>query len=430
MPRDSTFDLGSILYDHDRGGLTISSGKTYNRVEGLPVYLGPTYKALIGDAQLSLAALGIIRSSNKFHWDAQNLGHRLSIELRSTKRKGLAVGALSYDEVAKIEPWQLTEPDGGLSAFVLRRDYFDWYGRHGGRLYASAFVSDFASVTAGYSHERWSSRTARDVFSVFRSDESWRPNAPVNDGVVDLYDLDFRFDTRNRPLRPLAGWFVNAQYEYGSGDLNFGGTALGPDDVINDVRPVGFGRFFLDLRRYNRISPKRALNARFVVGGWLHGDRLPMQRRLSVGGIGTIPGFDFRDMDEDTDVGPCTPNQSFTTPGRPALCERVILAQLEYRHELVSELIDIFNRNGIRVRGAPFRVKPSAVAFVDGGRGWLVGPRSGDLRYPSGSLPGFDTWRTDVGLGLDLGIIGLYVAKAVSDPEAPANFFVRFRGRF
>ena len=104
--------------------------------------------------------------------------------------------------------------------------------------------------------------------------------------------------------------------------------------------------------------------------------------------------------------------------------------QLEYRQELVSELFDIFNRNGIRVRGASFRVKPTAVAFADAGRGWLVGKREGDLQYPSGSIPGIDTWRTDVGLGLDLGIAGLYVAKAVSSAKEPANFFVRIHSRF
>jgi len=112
------------------------------------------------------------------------------------------------------------------------------------------------------------------------------------------------------------------------------------------------------------------------------------------------------------------------------LCERVALGQIEYRNELHSDLIDMFNRNGIRVRGAAFTVRPSAVAFVDAGRGWLVGSREGTLRYPSGSLPPFGTYRTDVGLGLDLGVAGLYVAKAVSASKEPANFFVRIHNRF
>lgn len=428
-PRDSVLDLGSILYDNDHGGLTISSGKTYNRVEGLPVYLGPTYHDKIGHAGISIAALGIIRSSNKFHWDAENLGHRVTAEVRIGRRRGYSIGGATFDEVSKIEPWQLTEPDGGLASFFLKRDYFDWFGRHGGRLYASAFATEYGSVTVGYSSERWSSRRAREVWTLFRGDEAWRTNPRINDGDVHLLDLKFQFDTRNRELRPLAGWYLDGEYEYGAGNFETAGTRLGPDDVVTDVRRLEYGRAFLDLRRYNRISPRRQLNARLVLGGWLHGDDLPMQRRFSVGGAGTLPGFDFRRLGIGTDVGQCSP-ESGALPGRPAECERVALAQLEYRHELVSELFDIFNRNGIRVRGATFRVKPSAVAFVDAGRGWLVGKRQGDLQYPSGSLPGFDTWRTDVGLGLDLGIAGMYVAKAVSEAKEPANFFVRIRGRF
>ena len=35
-PRDSTLDLG-WLSDDDHGGITVTSGKTYNRVEGLPI---------------------------------------------------------------------------------------------------------------------------------------------------------------------------------------------------------------------------------------------------------------------------------------------------------------------------------------------------------------------------------------------------------
>jgi hypothetical protein len=426
---DSTIDLGSLLYNSDHGGLTISSGKTYNRVEGLPVYIGPTYKGRVGRGDLSLAALGIIRSSNKFHWDPENLGHRLTADLRFGRHRGFAVGASTFDEVAKIEPWQLTEPDGGLAAFFLRRDYFDWYGRHGGSIYASAFRSDYASATLAYSSERWASRSERDVLSVFRSGGTWRANPVINDGLVHVVRLNLNFDPRNQVLRPWAGWYLSADYEHGDGNFEMAGTPLGPDDVSTDVQHLSYGRAFFDLRRYNRISPRRQLNGRLVFGGWIHGDQLPLQRRLSVGGIGTIPGFDFRRIGIGTDVGQCA-RDGMQVAGRPAQCQRVALAQLEYRHELVSELFDIFNRNGIRVRGAPFRVKPSAVAFVDAGRGWLVGPRQGDLQYTSGSLPGFDTWRTDVGLGLDLGIAGMYVAKAVSEAKEPANFFIRIRGRF
>jgi len=288
----------------------------------------------------------------------------------------------------------------------------------------SAFTAGGATLSASYGAERWSSRRARNVFTLFRDDENWRVNPQVDDGVVHLAELAFNLDTRTSSLNPWAGWFINASWEHGSG------LALDPSrsGVANNP-PRTYSRGFLDVRRYNRISPKRQINGRIVLGGWLSGDRLPLERRFSVGGIGTLPGFDFRRVGIGTDVGQCATDDS-PLPGRPAQCDRVALAQVEYRHELPSELFDVFNRNGFHVRGAVFRVKPTAVVFTDAGRGWLVGDRLGSLRYPPGTIPGFDTFRTDVGAGLDLGIIGLYVAKAVSSSKEPANFFIRIRDRF
>jgi hypothetical protein len=421
---DTTADVSSILREEDRGGLSVTSGKTYNRVEGLPVLLGPTYRNRIGSADLSLAAYGILRSAQTFHWDAENIGHKLSAEIRYGRRRGFSFGGESFDVVAPVESWQPTEPDAGLAAFFLKRDYFDYYAKHGARAYVSAFTAGGATLTAIYGGERWSSRRARNVFTLFRDDENWRVNPEVDDGLVHLAELAFNLDTRTSERNPWAGWFINASYEHGSGNLKSPAEtgAITPNKV-------SYGRGFIDVRRYNRVSPKRQINARVVLGGWINGDELPLERRFSVGGIGTLPGFDFRRVGIGTDVGQCATEGASRT-GRPAQCDRVALAQLEYRHELPSELFDVFNRNGFHVRGAVFQVKPTAVVFADAGRGWLVGDRMGSLRYPSGSLPGFDTFRTDVGAGLDLGIIGLYVAKAVSSSKEPANFFVRIRDRF
>ncbi len=421
--QDTTVDMRSVLREDDHGGLRVTSGKTYNRVEGLPVLFGPEYKNRIRGGDLTLSAFGILRSAEAFHWDADNIGHRVTAELRFGRRRGFSFGATTFDVVAPIEPWQLTEPDGGLAAFFLKRDYYDYFGRHGARGYVSAFTAGGATLTAGYSDERWSSRSARSVFTLFRDDENWRINPRIDDGRVHLFDLSFDLDTRTSEINPWSGWFIKAQYEHGAGEFD---PAIGFTSLSLDRR--SYGRGFIDLRRYNRVSPKRQVNARIVLGGWINGDHLPLERRLSVGGLGTIPGFDFRRVGIGTDVGQCS--GIIDLPGRPAQCERVALAQVEYRHELVSELFDMFNRNGIRVRGTVFRVKPTAVAFVDAGRGWLVGPRVGTLQYPSGSIPGFGTFRTDVGVGFDLGIAGFYVAKAVSSSKEPANFFVRIRDRF
>ena len=69
------------------------------------------------------------------------------------------------------------------------------------------------------------------------------------------------------------------------------------------------------------------------------------------------------------------------------------------------------------------------VLFADGGRGWRVG--SGDATsFSSGTLPALNTFKVDLGAGLDFGGLGVYVAKAVSDGGEPARFFVRLERRF
>jgi hypothetical protein len=426
---DTTVDARSLLDRIPRSWLTLTSGKSYNRVEGLPVLFGPSYSGTVRGAIVNVSALGVLRSAHGFKWDPENVGHRAILEVQFGARRGFTVGATSFDLVAPVERWQLPEPDAGLAAFLVKRDYLDYYGRHGGRVYFSAFTGGNARSEVGFSDERWSSRRARDVFTLFHSDDEWRVNPEMDDLRMHLFDARVSVDSRNAEFNPWVGWYIDAAYERGTG-RRIPNPLIDPSPGSPIPRTrVTYGRAFFDLRRYNRISPSSQLNARLVVGGWVHGDQVPLERRLSVGGIGTLPGFDFRRVGIGTDVGQCS--SALVSPvGRPALCDRVTLAQVEYRQELHSTLIDVFNRNGIRVRGTALYVRPAAVVFADAGRGWLVGPRDGELRYPSGSFPGLETFRTDVGVGIDLGMGGLYVAKAVSERKEPANFFIRLRNRF
>jgi surface antigen Omp85-like protein len=410
-------------------GLTISSAKTYNRVEGLPVYIGPSFHDSAGAAAFNLSVFGIIRSANTFHWDDQNLGHRIVADMRVGRGRGYGLGVSSYDVVTPVEPWHLPDPDAGLAVFFGHRDFRDYFNRHGAKATATFNTSARTSFSVDWSDERWRSVNARKVFTVFGNGKSWRANPATDAGRFHIGVLRANIDTRNDNISPSTGWLILAEYERGSGRL----TDAGPASPL--ARPsvptqLTYGRMLVDLRRYNRLSPTTWINGRLVLGGWLHGDQLPLERRFSVGGIGTVPGFDFRKFQPGTvDVSQCSDGGA-PPPGNPAQCERVALAQLEYRSELHSSFFDFLNSRPIRLRGIGFTVQPTAVAFVDAGRGWLVGPPSGTLQYSSRSVPRFGTFRTDVGLGLDLGILGVYVAKAVSTPKEPANVFLRVRRRF
>jgi len=410
-------------------GLILSSGKTYNRVEGLPVQLGPVFRDSVESAAFNVQVLGIIRSANTFHWDSENLGHRATADVRVGRGRGYSLGLALYDVVTPIETWQLGEPDASLATLFGHRDFRDYFGRHGARASATLHLSARSSVGIDWSDERWQSRRVRSVFSVSGNGKSWRANPAVDAGRFHVGVARANVDTRNDELNPATGWLILAEYERGSGSYtDVGRTSPLARQATGPL--VSYGRTILDLRRYNRVSPSTQLNARLVLGGWLHGDELPLERRFSVGGIGTLPGFDFRRIEPDVvDVAQCSDGGAVPA-GNPAQCERIALVQLEYRSEINSPLLDFLNSRPIRLRGIGFTVDPTLVAFVDAGRGWLVGSPAGTLQYRSGTIPPFGTFRTDVGLGLDLGLIGVYAAKAVSDASQPANFSLRVRRRF
>ncbi|HET8771522.1 MAG TPA: hypothetical protein VFM71_11120, partial [Gemmatimonadaceae bacterium] len=259
-------------------------------------------------------------------------------------------------------------------------------------------------------------------FTLFRDNDPWRANPGLDLGRVDLISTRLLIDTRERLRSPwIGGWYVKADLERGRGAIVRNPGALpvaGEENVV-------YTRGFLDARRYTRISANTAFNVRLVMGGWLGGDQLPLQRRVSVGGPGTIEGYDFRRSRYDTDVFTC--GGIANRDGRPALCDRVALLQVELRKEFHMDFMrtdryDEWWRPGFNTRGA-------WVLFADAGRGWGVQDGAGEIRHERG-IPPLSSFRTSIGGGIDFGGLGVYFAKSVSTGREPVNVIVRLGRRF
>ena len=407
--------------------LRLLSARTYNRVEGLPIYIGPSFgRRLPSGGRLTVDAFGIFRTGESIEWNSDNVGHSLRAELSLGRGPGIAIGGRVFDVVDAAEAWQLSDTEVGLASFLLHRDFRDYYARHGGSGYVRFTLVPGTDITASLSDERWRSRETLDPFTLFRNSQSWRLNPSMDEGRFHVANATLRIDTRNDVDDPRSGWYLSADFERGSGrttSLGFTSPGVRDDAVVGEK--MVYNRGFLDLRRYNRLSPEGQLNFRFVAGGWLSGDELPLQRRLSVGGPGTLPGYPFRRTGAGEDLRQCS--NSEIPAGVPAQCERMMLVQAEYRGDLwvslFGDLDDSWRRGG-------WEHRTQWVVFADAGRGWLVGPRSGDLQYPKGSIPSLGTFRTDVGIGFDAGLIGIYLAKSVSDSKEPPNLFIRIGQRF
>jgi hypothetical protein len=398
------------------------SGGTYNRVEGWPVSLGAYFHRRTDRLYTKVDLFGIIRSSEGFDWNSNNVGHFVRVEERTGPYRGVGVGATLFDVVNPVEDWHLKESESGLAAFLIHRDYRDYFVRHGGSLYATAFSGSEANLTVSFRDEAWQSRAENDPWTLFRGGESWRPNPLLGDGRMHVVDAKLAMDTRNDQENPWSGWYGQLSVERGLGRLGVAGSLAAPASAQ-------YTRGFLDLRRYNHVSPQVQLNLRVVWGGQLSDDSMPMQRRLSVGGPGTLPGFDFRHDYGGTDVGDC--HTGAQLPGQPAMCGRVALAQVEFRSPIGLDLFGSEDRDSSDWRDIAWHPFAQWVLFADAGRGWQIGTPSGDLRYSKSTwLPPLGTFRTDLGGGLDLGGLGFFVAKAISQSKEPMNFFVRLRHRF
>lgn len=406
------------------------ASRTYNRVEGWSFVAGPRFERPTSFGSVNVELFGVARTASPRQWDEESIGHDAKVEFLFGKPIGVALGTHAFDLVQPTEDWQLGETEAGLAVAALHRDYRDYYARHGGDIYTRFVAGSDVDLTFALSDEQWASRAARDPWSLMDGSSPWRPNPIMDAGQVHLLTTHLRIDTREREASPFAGWYVTMDLEQGGGRLTRFGAPV-QSFTIPSPEQVWYSRGFVDVRRYNRIAPSISLDLRIAGGGWLAGDPLPTQRRLGVGGPGTMPGYAFRDALAGSDILNCS--RGFAQAGVPAQCDRVALAQVQLRSGfLFGGWRDDHGDADWWVPG--FNNRTSWVLFADAGRGWVVGQGGapGDPLYAGrNALPPLDSFKIDLGAGIDFGGLGLYWAKAMNNGgDDPVRFTVRLQHRF
>jgi outer membrane protein assembly factor BamA len=325
-----------------------------------------------------------------------------------------------YSQIEPFEDHPLSSSESGWSAFLLQRDYRDYFQRRG--VGGAVYVQPHRAWRLEFSMSRDSERSVRitDPWSLFRNSDRWRRNPLIDDGHYFTTGLQVVFDTRNDRDRPTTGWIIRTRFEHSTSD------DIAPVALPASVRPTpptgggyGTGRLLIDARRYARLTPQLQMNVRLRADGWIEGDRLPVQRRVSLGGPGLLPGFDFRAFT-------CAP-RGFSDAADPALCDRMLATQVEVRTRVGLNLgYRLPDRQGSRGRFIGIE-EADLVIFGDAGKAWLAG--SGPGQVPVNRLPVIKEWEFDAGVGLDAGGFGAYLAKSLSEEE-PVKLVVRLQRRF
>src|SRR5207253_193681 len=156
-----------------RSSLTLATGGTFNRVEGLPVVFGPLFDwKLHRNVRLRVDALGVFRTAGDFTDKRSDLGYLLRTELRAGETPAYGIEFRAFDDVTPVEDWGLRAGEVGWAAFLFQRDYRDYYLSKG--IAVRAFVQPERSLRLDIDvrADGQSTVRARDPWTVFRNDQA------------------------------------------------------------------------------------------------------------------------------------------------------------------------------------------------------------------------------------------------------------------
>jgi hypothetical protein len=433
-PRPSTTGSGGTM--RGRSDFLLTSGRSYNRVEGMPITFGPRIETS-GSNPFRLHALAIYRTESGLTLNTDRMGYLIRGEQFLGGRQQVRVGATAYSVVVPIEDWHLSDLENGLATFLFHQDFRDYFERKGFSLFTQWEPRPGPLTLEGeLRFERHRAQEPGSPWTVFDNAEPWRDQPLVAEGDLGTLALQARYDSRSRAVDPADGWFLQVRAEQGFNvDLERPAfwtepppppSAGSPAAPLRAVHPfAGFRTGFVDVRRYTRVDPRSRLNFRLLAGGSLDGRPLPPQRQHALGGEGSLPGYDLFSLD-------CGARERLvyrpTTDGAASFypvygCDRFAMMQAEFRGRLGFRL---------RLDGAPWEdgahenrgwgldldLAPDWVLFVDAGRGWS---RSADRRD--------EDLAVDVGVGILVNRIGFYLAHPLTGGSGP-NAFVRLGPRF
>ena len=408
--------------DWGRAFIVLGVGRTYNRVEGLPLRLGAGLEWQAGATDGRIRGYGVFRTAGDFKTNREDLGYTVEGRIGLGHRPRLTLGARGYDLVMPTQDWPLTPHEVGWATFLWHRDYRDYFLQRGVAGYLTFEPASTVTVTGEVARVTETSIAARDPWTPFRNAEPWRPNPLVDEGDFTLLSGLVEYDSRPSERSDRSGTLLRATWEHGLGE-NVVEQPL-PAAIRPALPPAdyAFDRASVDLRRYQRIGGAGQLRLRGFWAGAVSGDPLPIQRRYSLGGPDPMNGYAFRAF-------AC--NEPLASPATPGLCDHVLLLQAEYRggfgfRWLDGDYYDRRDRPDRRGEWSDWDWDwdewawfdgPTLVLFTNAGAGWL---RTSD---------GPDRLHWDVGAGLAFGSVGLYVARAIQESE-PFRVTLRIERRF
>ena len=413
--------------DWGRSTFSVRPG-IYNRVEGLPIALGPVIETS-GRSPTRFEAVGILRTGAGDPFDTDHFGYQVRLEQYIGGHR-FRIGGVARSVIEPIESWNLTNLEASLATFLLHDDQRDYFDREGWGAYVRYGARRTPlDVSIGYWDEEHGARAARDPWTLF-GDGDWRAQPLVASGRLQSLQGRIQFDTRNSRDFAATGFYIAADAMHGlSGSLAIPGSALTFDStaIITPALPINehFTSGLLDVRIYRPVGSGGALALRGVAGGSLDGEGLPPQFQHALGGSGSLPGYGLFQADCGARTVTVIPEGRQTNFFPYYGCDRFAMGSVEYRGGFNLDFGGDFDFWGHRDEDWGWNVdaSPNWMVFFDAARGWALGD--------SRKLGATDTGILyDAGAGVMLGGFGFYAAVPLNGDDHGVNFFIRLGARF
>lgn len=286
----------------------------YNRVQGL--FAGWAIPKKIGGKYKIFSVHGF----GGYGLEEKRFRYQLGIDrwFFSQRDFRFEIGGKIYDLTDTRDEWRITPLENSLAAFFLKKDFMDFYRRHGYELHVSQNISIFLKGTLAFRDDRYESLERKTNWALFEGEKKFRDNPAIHEGNMRSLYGEIYFDSRNSRENPRRGWYGKFSGETSHSGLN---------------SDFSFNQYILELRRYQKLGRYERLDVRFLLGS-AEGD-LPFQKGFELGGLSTLRGFPFKKFSAPVDPeGPIQPGY-----------DRMLLGNIEYNinPRLFSSYMPFFN---------------------------------------------------------------------------------------
>ena len=253
----------------------------YNRVQGL--FLGWSIPKSIGGKYNKFTVHGLLGYGFKEkRWNYEIGVDRWFFDQRDYR---FELGVSAYDFTDTRDSWMITPDENSLAAFLLHKDFQDFYRRYGYEAHASQNISIFLQGKIGYRNEYYKSLDKNTDWSLFRGGRNFVENPIVEEGNMRSIYGEVYYDSRNNKKNPSRGWYTKLSGETSNSGIN---------------SDFSFNQYILELRTYQKTGRYERIDARLKIGS---GDgEIPVQKGFELGGISTLRGFGFKQFRSDIDT--------------------------------------------------------------------------------------------------------------------------------